>query len=280
MEQGTRLSRVQMQTLRLWLRMPEDNRSFGILNRFRNVTKTAVKKALTGAVRAGILDENYALTADGQEWFNWYILRFNAISEWFEREGVPRDEAEDAADAFLCTASDKAIEAMFNRSVLCAICKMSGCASSSGTLSLTGEALSDTFPAGSYLIGVEFRKLYHENELSMANSAFEQPGRLLIGKGTGEIQLKRVRINHLSKFTHAAVSGKMKSMEYELSGGAVKKLKIENECVRIPVEDVSWGCGESGILTGKLKVRFTCTAGPMHMPSASAVMYVRIAGKA
>lgn len=275
MEREKRLSRVQMEYLVQWIRMSEKNRSLGALGNMRGVSRSAVQKMLAVSVKAGFLDQKYRATEAGMAQVFWYRSRYDAIVRWFLQNNLSQEDAEAAADVLMSGAPLQVIEMMFNKSLICSICKRSSF-EREGEIGVTGTALSQVLPQGVYQIGVEFRKIKDEGELSMANAAFEKPGKLLIGENHSEVQLKRVRISHTSGYSHLAVSGKMRTMEYE-AGGRTRKLKIEDECVLIPVDDILWSCeGKDGVLTGKLRVEFTCTAGPLHMPKAAAIMYVRI----
>ncbi|MDD3252063.1 MAG: NEAT domain-containing protein [Lachnospiraceae bacterium] len=273
-----RLSRTQMNYLRTWLSQDESNRSMANAALKLHVSRAAVQKILNTIREQGFLGEKYELTKQGEDYYGWYNLRYQSIVKWFKLNDISEEEAMETANLLIAEAPLSVSEMLMNKSVVCNICHMRAFEpeDTDQKIELTGEKLSEFLAEGIYTVNVEFRKVKNETELSMADKAFEKPGKLLISANRGYILLRRKKISYISNILQRAVSGKMRSLEYCVHD-RTRSPRVENDVVRIPVRDILWSCsGPGGVLTGRLQMAFTCTVGSMHMPKAEAVMCIKI----
>lgn len=274
-----KLTSNQMKYLMTWINMDKARRSFTNVSMVMGVTKSAVQQTMSLLVKRGFLDSSYFLTEEGKEYVTWYKSRLQALNNWLQLHKIDEKTAEETAYNWMADTHKSVIDMLVRECMVCSICR-SVTKDTGKEAMFEGIDLSTCIPEGIYDVEVDF---YKENlddnylgEPSMADKAFKKDAHLIVAKGHSMIQLNRIRIFQMSFNNRDMLSGKMKTMDYIVKG-MKKRAEIQRDMVNIPTSDIQWYCSRNKLkLTGKLRVFFTCTAGPLHMPRRPAVLYVRI----
>lgn len=272
-----RLTKVQMQYLMSWIQEEGRKRSFYHLALLHGVAKSTVQRTMNVLVARGYLTENYELTEDGRRYMSWYIPRHQSLVNWLCLHEIELSMARSTAHAWLADTEDPVIDMLLKNCLICSICKK--VAFEAKERILKDIDLSEYIPAGVYEVGADFfkdGKEVSDREHSMADEAFEKPARLVISEEDSYVELKRIKVVHLSYKGTNLVSGKLKSMDYVVNGEREKAL-INGEVVRIPIRHIQWYCSSNELeLWGQLRIFVTCTAGICHMPKRPALLKVRL----
>lgn len=269
-----KLTKLQLRCLMTWSKLQGKNRSMTGAALKLNVSRTAIQKALGVLTEQGFLDEFYELTQWGRAYVEQQEKCYHLLQRWMQFRRVAKEEWEDVY-LLMAEMGPSFLSVMANEGLFCNICR-----SVAGTnlLQFDQVDLSRFLPPGTYEVDLEFRKAGSEHLYSMADKAFAKPGRLIVTDTGSELELRRLKILHNSPHKQAEVSGKMRTLEYYLKG-EIKKPKVSEDLVKIPTADMTWSCAEDErVLTGRLEVTFTCTAGFHDKDISKAVMCVRIMG--
>lgn len=271
-----RLTKVQMQYLMSWIQEEGKKRSFYHLALLHGVAKSTVQRTMNVLVVRGYLTEEYELTEEGRRYMGWYIPRHQSLVNWLSLHEIELSMAQSTAHAWLADTEDPVIDMLLKNCLICSICKK--VASGSRERILKDVDLSEYIPAGVYEVRADFFKdggNIQDREHSMADEAFEKPSRLVISEEDSYVELKRIKVVHLSYKGTNLVSGKLKSMDYVVNGEK-EKARIDGEVVRIPVRHIQWYCSSNELeLWGQLRIFVTCTAGICHMPKRPALLRVQ-----
>lgn len=272
-----RLTKVQMQYLLSWVQEEGKKRSFYHLAAMQGVAKSTVQRTMNVLVNRGYLTEKYELTQDGRRYIDWYLPRYQSLTDWLKLHDIESGMAESTAHSWLAVTEDPVVDMLLKNCLICSICQSVVAAEDERIFE--DIDLSEHIPEGSYEVDVEFLKDAGErggSELSMADEAFEKPARLVVFGACSYIELKRIRVVHLSYKGTNLVSGKLRSMDY-MAEGKSHKAEQDGELVRIPVRHIRWHCSNNKLeLTGRLRIFVTCTAGIVHMPKRPTMLYVRL----
>lgn len=230
-------------------------RSFYHLATIQGVAKSTVQRTMNVLVNRGYLTEKYEITPAGKQYIDWYLPRFQSLTDWLKIHDIDNSMAESTAHSWLAVTEDPVVDMLLQNCLICSICK--------STVVTEDERifedmdLAEHIPAGSYEVDVEFLKDIGEgrsSELSMADEAFEKPARLVVSGSVSYIELKRIRLVHLSYKGTRLVSGKLRSMDYIVDGKS-RKAEQEGDLVRIPVRHIRWHCSKNKLeLTGRLRI--------------------------
>ena len=106
----------------------------------------------------------------------------------------------------------------------------------------------------------------------MAMIGFEDIDEIVQENGESYLELKLKEMAAHSRANGKMMAGKLKTLKYEHNEVLVEA-RIENNIVKIPMEACRihrWtGIGTMGIVP----VTVTCSAGPVHMPESTALLY-------
>lgn len=272
-----RLTKVQMQYLLSWIQEEGKKRSFYHLATMQGVAKSTVQRTMNVLVNRGYLTEQYELTPAGKQYVDWYLPRFQSLTDWLKIHEIDSEMAESTAHSWLAVTEDPVVDMLLQNCLICSICQSAAVIEDERVFE--DIDLARYIPVGNYEVDVEFLKDTGEersSQLSMADEAFEKPARLVVSGSSSYIELKRVRLVHLSYKGTRLVSGKLRSMDYIVDGKS-RKAEQDGELVRIPVRHIQWHCSKNKLeLTGRLRIFVTCTAGICHMPKRPTMLYVKL----
>lgn len=107
---------------------------------------------------------------------------------------------------------------------------------------------------------------------SMAMRGFEEIAEIVQENGESYLELKLKEMAAHSRVSGEMMAGKLKTLKYE-HNEVLEEADIEDNIVKIPMEVCRihrWtGIGTVGIVP----VTVTCSAGPVHMPESTALLY-------
>ena len=107
---------------------------------------------------------------------------------------------------------------------------------------------------------------------SMAMRGFEEIAEIVQENGESYLELKLKEMEAHSRVSGEMMAGKLKTLKYE-HNEVLEEADIEDNIVKIPMEACRihrWtGIGTVGIVP----VTVTCSAGPVHMPESTALLY-------
>lgn len=265
-----RLTKVQMKYLMSWIQEEGKKRSFYHLALIHGVAKSTVQRTMNVLVARGYLTEDYELTEEGRRYMDWYIPRHQSLVNWLCLHEIELSMAQSTAHTWLADTEEPVINMLLKNCLICSICKKA--ASETKERILKDIDLSEFIPAGIYEVGVDFYKAGEEvtdREHSMADEAFEKPARLVISEEDSYVELKRVKVVHLSFKRTSLVSGKLKSMDYVVNGQR-ERAQISGEVVRLPIRHIQWCCSGNDLeLWGQLQIFNSCFL-PVFLPHGEA----------
>ncbi|MGL5436543.1 MAG: hypothetical protein ACRDBO_14260 [Lachnospiraceae bacterium] len=271
-----RLTKVQMQYLLSWVQEEGKKRSFYHLATMHGVAKSTVQRTMNVLVNRGVLNDAYELTREGKQYLDWYMPRFHSLKEWLTIHSIDVDTAESTAHSWLAVTEEPVLDMLLKNCLICSICQ--------NVTAVEDEQvfedidLTDRIPEGIYEVDAEFLKDSSDgevHELSMADEAFAKPARLVVSQSSSYLELKRIRLVHLSYKGTNLVGGKLRAMDYMVDG-RTERAEIDGDLVRIPVRHLQWHCSKNKLeLKGRLRIFVTCTAGICHMPKRPTMLYVQ-----
>lgn len=116
------------------------------------------------------------------------------------------------------------------------------------------------------------------NNLSMANSAFENPCTLSVKNGVGMVKLWTKSVTAKSPATGKMMCGQIKTLRY-LDHGTYVNAEIHGNVISFPadvLQFVNIGSKEGQILHGSVFLQMESNADKMHMPEVAAILTILI----
>ena len=150
----------------------------------------------------------------------------------------------------------------------------------SGKEHFNGATLSKYFHDGSYSFPfIIYREYMHENNnISMANNAFEHPCTLRVENGKGVIQLKALPTPQSETKDESTMRGKVNKLEYFESGRFISA-EFHGDVISFPASALnfmSMGTGMGQILHGSACLRMQCSCGTAQMPESDVLFTILI----
>ena len=143
-----------------------------------------------------------------------------------------------------------------------------------------GDELCKHLSNGEYLFPFLIYKenLSNGTNLSMANSGFEHPCKLVVSDGKGTIVLKPLDITAKSQMNGKDMYGRVRKLMY-FDGTNFVQAPDNDGCITFPADSMFFlniGSGMGQILHGSVCLRMQCSVGTNHMPESTAIFTIMI----
>ena len=143
-----------------------------------------------------------------------------------------------------------------------------------------GDELCKHLSDGEYLFPFLIYKenLSNGTNLSMANSGFEHPCKLVVADGKGTIVLKPLDITAKSQMNGKDMYGRVRKLMY-FDGTDFVQATDNDGCITFPADSMFFlniGSGMGQILHGSVCLRMQCSVGTNHMPESTAIFTIMI----
>ena len=220
-------------------------------------------------IERGILTESLEFTPAGEEWLERYSNLYENLEKYLEEIGAKPEEIEESLDVMVENIDIHMLELMIN-----------AYAEKKSVYKKKENELDQEIQHNLQKCErhpVVFR-LYRMNKKpgqgrdSMAMRGFEEIAEIVQENGESYLELKLKEMEAHSRVSGEMMAGKLKTLKYE-HNEVLEEADIEDNIVKIPMEACRihrWtGIGTVGIVP----VTVTCSAGQVHMPESTALLY-------
>jgi len=251
---------LQLQYLQGLSRIEKKRGAQGSIAESYGVNRSTVNRFFKNCIERGILTESLEFTPVGEEWLERYSKLYEKLEKYLEEIGAKPEEIEESLDVMVENIDIHMLELMIN---------------AHEENELDQEIQHNLQKCERH--PVVFR-LYRMNKKpgqdrdSMAMRGFEDIAEIVQENGESYLELKLKEMAAHSRANGEMMAGKLKTLKYE-HNEVLEEARIENNIVKIPMEACRihrWtGIGTVGIVP----VTVTCSAGPVHMPESTALLY-------
>ncbi|MBR0398720.1 MAG: hypothetical protein IJI10_10700 [Eubacterium sp.] len=235
------------------------------------VDHASVSRFFKSCRDAGYLTESLEITEDGMIWIHAYQRLRQGLRSYLAEQGAPVHSLEDNVSVMIENMDYHTLSMLVsnfqNRSVSESEFSDSRRKSRINLASLLNKS--------SYSIHFRILRIDYNGEsshaLSMADGAFQKPAVLRNYKRGIWLELTLKEIRAWSRVKEAWMTGRLADLKYE-QYGLIRQAKIQNDTVKIPLEDCYAELYDDNKIYGVIPITVTSDVGTQHMPESSALL--------
>ena len=242
-------------------------------------SKQKISRLLMSLEKDGLLDRtdlrHPKLTDDGIKSAEYYEDRTSVILNHLLYEGLDIESAEHDSYAWALYSSENVMEIIRSSEQ-----RYRAKYELRRQNQFGGDELCKHLSDGEYLFPFLIYKenLSNGTNLSMANSGFEHPCKLVVADGKGTIVLKPLDITAKSQMNGKDMYGRVRKLMY-FDGTDFVQASDTDGCITFPSDSMFFlniGSGMGQILHGSVCLRMQCSVGTNHMPESTAIFTIMI----
>lgn len=242
-------------------------------------SKQKISRLLMSLEKDGLLDRtdlrHPKLTDDGIKSAEYYEDRTSVILNHLLYEGLDIESAEHDSFAWALYSSENVMEIIRSSEQ-----RYRAKYELRRQNQFGGDELCKHLSDGEYLFPFLIYKenLSNGTNLSMANSGFEHPCKLVVSDGKGTIVLKPLDITAKSQMNGKDMYGRVRKLMY-FDGTDFVQATDNDGCITFPADSLFFlniGSGMGQILHGSVCLRMQCSVGTNHMPESTAIFTIMI----
>lgn len=233
------------------------------------VNNAPVSRFLKACSENGLLHEDYSFTVAGKTWLTQYQNLIHRLSLYFEEDGMPEENVEEAIREMIEHVDADIISGMLRnmeearkpRSLR------------ERDRKLSGEYLKGILPpkVNTEISFMVYRLDSKEFRPSMADRGFEKPARLKHNSRGSFLILKVCDMTASSRITGKLMKGRLETLKYEENGELIQA-QIRDDTLRIPLSACRIYKKPGGEIRGTVAITMTCNVGRLHMPESAAIL--------